>query len=162
MPVNIPLRCKCRRQAITSLRCARCSVLICPDCAVITPAGMICKPCSNPNVMLHDVSIGIYAKSWVITFVVALVVGYAHWFIFTQMAFFGYLIAWFAGIGIAEIAKKISDRRRGTKMEIMAGVCTFVGFLIPYCLSGEIILNPMMAIPILIATASAVIRIRYI
>ena len=112
--------------------------------------------------MLHDISIGVYAKSWALTLIAAIVIGYLFWIVIGHMGIMGSIISWFVGIGIAEIAKKVSDRRRGTKMEVMAGVCTFVGFVIPICLSGEIFLNPMVAIPLIIATASAVIRIRYI
>src|SRR5476651_635259 len=47
MTSSTPMRCKCRKQAITGLRCSRCFVPICPDCSRPAPVGMLCSDCAR-------------------------------------------------------------------------------------------------------------------
>ena len=162
MSVQIPLRCKCRRQAITTLRCARCSVLICPDCSIITPAGMICKVCSRPSPILHEVSPGSYVKTWLVTLPSAFVIGWFYWTVCAPFGFFSWILAYFYGVAVAEVAKHVSDRRRGVKMEILAGVAAGIGLLSTAALTDALFMRPSAPILIIIGTVAAVIRLRFL
>lgn len=173
MSTSLPLRCKCRRQAETSLRCARCSVPICPDCSVVAPAGMLCRGCAHgaPS-RLFQVSPQGLGRGYLVTLGAGLFFG---WLLMGVVRGFGFFSLWGAflyGLGIGEIALRVTGRKRGRQMEIMAGVCAAVGVLGGWFLAlpshaqplppGYTVtfLDPWNILILIIATVSAVSRIR--
>ncbi len=128
MTTTTPLRCKCRRQAETSLRCARCSVPICPDCSVVVAVGMICRDCARggPN-KLHQVSAGSFALATAACLGASLLGG---WILVSYVLSFGYMSLWAGflfGLAIGEIALRITGRKRGLKLELLVGISVAAG-----------------------------------
>ena len=172
-----PMRCKCRRQAETSLRCSRCFVPICPDCSKIVPVGQVCRDCfKGQQSPLFKVSAGSLLAASVVTLLAASLGG---WFLTSVGVGFGLLgILWggfFYGIGVGEVALRMTGRKRGIQMDILAGTCAalglFAGWVLGAISSGaeDIIaillrhlMNPMSYALLLWAVVVAVGRIRNI
>ena len=137
MSLSTPLRCKCRKQAVTSLRCSRCSVPICPDCSRPAPVGMLCRECaSNKKSRLYQVSAGSFALASLASVGVAAL---GSWILtspdFGMGSLFELLLGFALGTGVGEIALRVTGRKRGLKMEIMGGVCACAGLLIGYAIN---------------------------
>ncbi len=124
-------RCKCRRQAETGLRCVRCSVPICPECSRSAPVGFLCRRCANNrrDSLLYQVSMGSLALGYAGSLGVALFGGWVMAYIGRPLGLFGFLLAFIYGIVVGETGLRIVNRRRGLQIEIMAGVCAFLGLV---------------------------------
>ena len=134
MSASVPLRCKCRKQAATSLRCARCSVPICPDCSIVAPAGMLCKECTHGRKSsLYQVGALSLAKSYPITLLASVFGGWLF-ATFLQMGPFSLFIGFLYGLGVGEVGLRVTNRKRGREMEVMAGVCALLGVIGGYAL----------------------------
>ena len=48
------------------------------------------------------------------------------------IGFFGMLIGYLYGMGIGEVALRLTGRKRGLPIEIMAGTCVLIGLLAGY------------------------------
>ncbi|HLK55005.1 MAG TPA: hypothetical protein VKU00_00485 [Chthonomonadaceae bacterium] len=130
MTATQPLRCKCRRQAVTSLRCSRCSVPICPDCSIPAAVGMLCRECaSNKKSRLYQVSAGSMALAIPACLLAAAFGGWLLTSIGMGFGFFGIAFGFLYGLAIAEIALRITGRKRGLTMEILAGGSAFLGII---------------------------------
>jgi hypothetical protein len=122
---------------------------------------MLCRECaSNGRSPLFQVQPGLLALSIVACLGVASLGG---WILFSNMlGYFGLMLAFLLGIGVAETALRITGRKRGTKMEAVAGACTAIGML-----ASGLVVSPMFfslwpVLMVVVATVSAVNRIRYI
>lgn len=124
-------RCKCRRQAETGLRCVRCSIPICPECSRSAPVGFLCRQCANNrrDSPLYQVSAGSLALGYAGSLGVALFGGWVMAYVGYRLGFFGFLLAFVYGIVVGETGLRIVNRRRGLQIEIMAGVCAFLGLV---------------------------------
>ncbi len=158
---SLPLRCKCRRKAVTSLRCSRCSVPICPDCSTVAPVGMLCSGCGNMrNAPVFQMDAGSTALAALATLAVAAVGG---WLLSSiQFGIFNLLLAFLLGLAVAETAMRVTGRKRGPRMEALVGTCTALGILIGHVSSGAMIFDLWFAAMVVIGTISAVNRIKYI
>lgn len=134
---SIPTRCQCRRKAVTTLRCARCSVPICPDCSRVAPAGMLCRECSSGKWSpLFQVSVGSLTQAYAACLAVGILGG---WLLLHMLGGFGFFRLWGAllyGLAVAEVALRVTGRKRGSQMEILAGVCAGVGLAGGWLISG--------------------------
>jgi hypothetical protein len=129
MTSTAPLRCKCRKQAETGLRCSRCFIPICPDCSRPAPVGMICGECARGKPShLYQVDPKSFALAIPVTLVAAL---FGGWLLATirYMGFFGMFAGFLYGMAVGEIALRLTGRKRGLPMEIMAGVCVIAGIV---------------------------------
>lgn len=167
MTTAVP-RCQCRRKAETSLSCSRCSAPICPDCSVVATVGMICRSCArgskNP---LHQIAPGRFVLASIACLAASLLGGW----LFLSLSFgIGFISLWAAylfGLGIGEIALRLTGRKRGLVMEILAGSSVVLGMIGGFGI--ELLLHagkthlplPLIALSIL-AAASAVWRVRNI
>lgn len=130
MTAETTLRCKCRKQAPTSLRCSRCFVPICPDCSRVAPVGMLCRECATGQKShLYEVSAGGLARGFVISLAIAT---FGGWLLATMggIGFFYLWLGFLYGLGVAEIALRATGRKRGTQMEIMTGVSCVAGIVL--------------------------------
>jgi hypothetical protein len=122
---------------------------------------MLCRECASfGRSPLFQVPAGTLA----LTVVACLGVASAGAWILLQnpLGYFGLVLAFLLGLAVAETALRITGRKRGPKMEAVVGVATALGFL-----SSGIVMGPMFfgLWPILmavIATMSAINRIRFI
>ena len=173
MTTSASLRCQCRRKAETSLSCSRCDAPICPDCSVVAPVGMICRACARGGKnLLHQVSPGRFALAAAACLAASL---FGGWVLASRVVGFDFMGLWAAflfGIGIGEIALRITGRKRGRLMEILAGSSVVLGVAggvaIDLLLHPETagrafyLTNPLTYVMLILATISAVGRIRNI
>jgi hypothetical protein len=126
---DAPLHCTCRRRAATNLRCARCDTPICPDCSVLAPAGMLCRACGSPRgSRLFQVSLSNLARAYLACLGAAV---FGGWLLVGLLGF-GFFALWGAFIYgglVAEVALRVTGRKRGPQMEVLAGVCSAGGLL---------------------------------
>lgn len=172
---DLPLRCKCRKQAITSLRCSRCFVPICPDCSRSAAVGMLCVSCGRGGQShLYEVGSNDLLKGSAVSFLAAI---FGGWLLATLQSF-GFFFFWFCflyGLAVAELALRATGRKRGAKMEIIVGSAVGVGLIAGIVLntllgsSGEItetflaiLRNPWSYVCLAIAVFSAVARVRHL
>ena len=125
------MRCKCRRQAETGLRCVRCSVPICPDCSRNAPVGFLCRSCAGGR--RDSPLFRVDGRSLALGYAGSLAAGVAGgWLMATVgvgLGFFGCFLAYAYGIAVAEVALRITGRKRGPHIEIMAGVSAALGLI---------------------------------
>ena len=129
MTSTAPVRCKCRKQAVTGLRCSRCFVPICPDCSRPAPVGMLCGECARGKPShLYQVDPKRFAVAIPVTLAAAL---FGGWLMATVrgLAFFGMFAGFLYGMAVGEIALRLTNRKRGLQMEIMAGCCVLLGLV---------------------------------
>jgi hypothetical protein len=142
MTTAAPLRCKCRKQAPTSLRCARCFVPICPDCSRVAPAGMLCRECATGQKShLYQVSGGHVARGFLASLAAAT---FGGWLI-ASIGSFGFFMLWLGflyGLGVAEVALRAADRKRGTVMEIIVGISCLGGLVLGWCIETAVTGEP--------------------
>lgn len=166
----------------TGLRCASCGTYICPDCLVQTPVGAKCKDCaSQRNSTLFSLSpINVIAA-----IAVGLIAGsIAGWAVEFSIGYFTLLLAFIFGGFAGEMIMRAAGRKRGVKMEIIAGVTMALGAIggrmfvamLQLAVPGQaapaygifsvivdlVIPWPVPIIALVIAIGSAVSRIRYI
>jgi MFS family permease len=169
-------RCNCRRKAPTYLRCSRCDSPICPDCQVNAPVGMFCRECANQRRSpLFEVSASSLLLASVACLVAATFGGWLLTSVGLSFGFFGFFIASFYGMGVAEVALRTTGRKRGPRVEILAGATAALGILfgavlgaLPFgsllvaYLMHRYLINPFFYIGLVIAVVSAVNRVRYL
>jgi hypothetical protein len=165
----------------TNLRCASCGVLICPKCLVQTPVGMKCRECGTQRGgVLFTLSPGQAASAIAIGLLFGMVAGWGVDFLGFFMIFLAVAYGTFAG----EMILRASGRKRGVRMEAIAGVALAVGAIggrmavaallmrapggihpplgVLDVIVGLVLPSPIPLVCLVIAIASAVGRIRYI
>jgi hypothetical protein len=133
---------------------------------------MICRNCARGGKnLLHQVSPARYIAAAVACLGASL---FGGWLIAAQVlgySFMGLWVAFFFGIGIGEIALRITGRKRGLAMEILAGASVVLGviggvaidlLLHPEAAIGFHLTNPLTYAMLILATVSAVGRVRNI
>lgn len=121
------VRCSCRKHAITGLRCTRCDTPICPDCSRPAVVGFFCRACAaDRKSPLYQVSLSSFAMTAVVTLIVAVLGG---WLISSISfgGFFSLVIGFFYGTGIGEVVLRMTGRKRGLNLEILAGAAAAIG-----------------------------------
>jgi hypothetical protein len=109
---------------------------------------------------LYEVPAGPLALSIVACLGVACLGG---WFLLTTMlGFFGLVLAFALGTAVAEVALRITGRKRGVVMEAVAGACTAAGMVASGLVAGPMFFSMWPFIMVVVATVAAVNRIRYI
>ena len=134
---------------------------------------MICRGCAHGGKnLLHRVS----PRSFTLAAVACLAASlFGGWILATHVVGYGFMGLWaafFFGIGIGEIALRITGRKRGRTMEILAGTSVVLGivggFGIDFLLHPETasilfhLTNPLTYALMILATCAAVGRIRNI
>ncbi len=134
---------------------------------------MICRGCARggPN-KLYEVSVGSFALAAAACLGAALLGG---WIIASHVIGFGFMGLWAGflfGLGIGEIALRITGRKRGLKIELLAGGSVVLGILGGVAIDAlthpgmdivvHQLLNPLNYALLVLATVAAVGRIRNI
>ncbi len=147
---DIPLRCKCRKHAVTSLRCSRCSVPICPDCSKIVPVGMVCSTC------LHGKQIHIYqygTQDVLRGLGASLLVAIAGGCLLATAHSFGLMLSIWGGLLqgyiVAEACLRVTNRKRGLVMEAIVGCSVVLGLVL-----GCLLISDYQGIPLEVYLAS--------
>lgn len=127
---EVETRCLCRKHAITSLRCSRCSSPICPNCSVSGFVGSLCKPCfKNHNSALENIPINNFLIALPLTLLGAI---FGGWLLATliPMGVFILFVSYLYGLGVGEIAIRSIGRRKGWKVQLLSGLSTFIGLVV--------------------------------
>ncbi len=134
---------------------------------------MICRNCARGGKnLLHQVSPGSFALATAACLAASL---FGGWLIVAHALGFGFMGLWAGflfGIGIGEIALRITGRKRGLAIEVLAGGSVALGIAggigIDVLLHPETasllfhLTNPLTYVMLVLATVSAVGRIRNI
>jgi len=122
-------RCAAHPDVETNLRCGKCDKPICPKCMVETPVGARCQECARINKLpTFQVSNKQLLIASCVGFVIAVVYGFL-WGILSLYANFiilNLLLGAGAGYVIGEGMSRVINRKRGTKLAVIAGVMVIV------------------------------------
>jgi len=173
--------CARHPKVATNLRCAACGIPICPQCLVQTPVGAKCRACaSGTSRTLFSPSPLQAAMASAAGLAAGAVAGLAVEF---NLGFFSLILALAYGGFAGEMILRVSGRKRGVRMEIIAGVTMVVGAIVARLLAAPSIASmgnahvplgvlrvladlvapsPMPLLTLIVAVAAAVSRIRYI
>lgn len=157
----------------TNLRCASCGTLICPKCLVQTPVGMKCRECGLQRggtlfTMLPHRAAAAGAA--------AIALGAAAGFGVSFLGWFALLVGVAFGSFSGEMIMRASGRKRGMRLQIIAGVGMALGAAggrmivaaippplgVVQVLTDLVLPIPIPLIALIIAIAAAVTRIRFI
>ena len=175
---------KCARhpKVETNLSCASCGTPICPQCLVQTPVGAKCRDCASQR---GNILFELSPMRTVAAVAVGLLTGAAAgWAVEFSRGFFTLLLAFAYGGFAGEMIMRTAGRKRGIKMELIAGLSIAVGAIGGRLLIVALLLNapgsvhppygvlsilvelilpsPIPIAALVIVIASAVSRIRYI
>lgn len=114
----------------TTLRCNRCEKPICAKCAVLTPTGYRCKECVRGQQKVFDTS---QAQDYLIAVPLAGVLSFIAGLIASNISFFVIFLAPAVGGIIAEIVRRVIQKRRGKRLFQAIAAAIAIGGLLPLC-----------------------------
>src|SRR5512137_2547910 len=131
------MKCATHTDVETGLACGKCGTPICPKCLVETPVGTRCRKCANvrrlPTYSITPVQ---YFRAVAAGVGIAIAVGIAWaWLrIAVDIPFLGFMTALLLAAGaayvIAEVVSRVINRKRGTPLQIIAGACFVLSYLV--------------------------------
>jgi hypothetical protein len=131
------MKCATHTDVETGLACGKCGTPICPKCLVETPVGTRCRKCANvrrlPTYSITPVQ---YLRAVAAGVGIAIAVGIAWaWLrIAVDIPFLGFMTALLLAAGaayvIAEVVSRVINRKRGTPLQIIAGACFVLSYLV--------------------------------
>lgn len=122
--------CAVHPERETELQCNRCGRYMCVQCAVRTPVGYRCRECVRGQ---EDKFFNAAQYDYPLVFVVCAVLNAVAGFIVGQIGFLLFILLLSAPIGggIAEIALRVTKRRRGRYSAYVATAGAAIGALAP-------------------------------
>ena len=132
--------CRRHKDIETSVSCARCGDPICPSCMVHAPVGVRCLDCARSRpIPTFDVSTPFLLRAIGAGIAVSLpgaavIIG-VIWFIPLPYFIPAILIA-ALGYGIGESISLATNRKRGTRLKLVSGVCMLIGFTLVTYFTG--------------------------
>ena len=131
------MKCATHTDVETGLACGKCGTPICPKCLVETPVGTRCRKCANvrrlPTYSITPVQ---YLRAVAAGVGIAIAVGIAWaWLrIAVDIPFLGFMTALLLAAGaayvIAEVVSRVINGKRGTPLQIIAGACFVLSYLV--------------------------------
>jgi len=118
-----PMRCAKHPNEETFVRCGRCGVPVCGRCSVMAPTGIRCRDCAQLRwspvyrVAPRDAAFATAAGAGV-----ALAMGWLA--AINLLVLLGGVIY---GYAVGEAVHRASGRRRGSAVEVIAGLCALAG-----------------------------------
>lgn len=108
-----------------TLRCNRCDKYICTSCAMLTPTGYRCKDCIREQKKVYDTAL---IQDYVLAVVIAGVLAYIGGNISRVLGFFTLFLAPGAGVLIAEVIRRVINKRRSkTLFQLVTGAVALGG-----------------------------------
>ena len=126
--------CQRHKDVETSVSCTRCGDPICPSCMVHAPVGVRCLDCARSRpIPTFDVTTPFLLRAIGAGVAVAAlggaVISGIIWFLPLPYFISAILIA-ALGYGIGESISLATNRKRGTRLKLVSGVCMLLGFTI--------------------------------
>lgn len=109
-----------------TLRCSRCGKPITPAEAIQTPTGYRCSECVRQQQKVFDTS---QPLDYILGFVVAGLLGLLGSWLTSFIGFFTLLLAPAAGVGIAEVVRMVTKKRRSKKLFRLVSIGIILGGL---------------------------------
>jgi hypothetical protein len=127
--MNEPISTYCANhpQVETSLRCNRCSKLICTRCAVLTPTGYRCKECVRGQQKIFETAIG---RDYLVAFLIAAPLSFLGSLFVPRFILFAILLSPVAGGLIAEAVRFGVQKRRSLRLFQVAAAGAFIGAIL--------------------------------
>lgn len=117
------MQCAKHPKVETALSCGRCATPICPSCAVAGAVGMLCPSCgSSRSSHLYQVQPGRFALAAVVGLAAGTVVGLGLQQIAGSFILFLFFLASAVGGAVGELILRVTGRKRGPKVEFLAGL----------------------------------------
>ncbi len=135
------MRCATHPEVETNLRCGKCDKLICPKCLVQTPVGARCRDCARLyKLPTYSVSAKYYLRAAGAGLGMAIVCGAVWGVIDLVIPFFSFnlLLAPAAGYAIGEVVSLSVNRKRGTRLAIVAGIAMAISYFVTFLFPGEL------------------------
>lgn len=135
-PTDETTYCAVHPDRETTLRCNKCERYMCVDCAVQTPVGYRCKECVRG---IQDKYYKASNNDYVILAAVCLALGGAAGAILQSInigILFSLILGLPVGGGIAEVALRAIQRRRGRQSAIVAAAAAVIGGLVGAGVAG--------------------------
>lgn len=163
------MQCARHPKVETALSCGKCGTPICPDCLVAGPVGMRCRDCASlRSSVLYQVKPERFALATVLGLAAGTGIGLLLQAISGVFMFFLFFVGPAIGGFLGELILRATGRKRGIKLEVLAGASVVVGAVISQFISGGwygLIHSPVRLVVYLVAvaltTAAAVGKIRY-
>lgn len=160
----------------TLLRCGKCGRPICTQCAVRHPVGLRCPDCAQlRKVPTYDVPASYYPRALGASLGAALLAGVIAQILpfFIPVFFLNFFMALAAGALVGEAASRVTGRKRGRGLQIVAGISVILGsvgatLLVSIVRFGELglllvpasLLHPYYWLYPIVAAGVAVMRLR--
>ncbi len=167
------MKCATHADVETGLSCGKCGTPICPKCLVETPVGARCRKCAGiKRLPTYNITPAQYLKAVAAGLAVAVAIGIAWaWLrMILHVPFFGLTVSLLLAAGaaylVSEVISRVINRKRGTPLQIIAGVC----FVLCYVVSNVGLSGHMLTffldfsiydlLIVAIGTIIAVVRLR--
>ena len=159
------MRCARHPKVETALSCGKCGTPICPDCSVSAPVGMRCPDCASlRSSPLYQVR----PERFALAALAGIAAGTLAGFVLQHLGFFILFVAPMIGGLLGEVILRATGRKRGPRLEFLAGASVVIGAGLSLLLTGDFhrLTNPVSLVFFLLAvgltTAAAVGKIRYL
>ncbi len=124
------MRCALHPETETNLKCGKCGQPICPKCLVQTPVGARCPECAAlKRLPVYAVSPVLYARAIAAGLTTASALG-AIWPFLPFGGFLWLIIAAGIGYAIGEVVSLSVNRKRGLRLQAIAGTSMVVSYTI--------------------------------
>ena len=136
--------CKRHSGVETSITCGRCGDAICPRCMIHAPVGVRCPDCGRSRPMpTFDVSPMFMARGVGAGLLVGVVGGVVASLVI-RFFYFPYILAVLIvalGYLVGEAISVSTNRKRGTRLKLTAGLSMLVGYSLITYLTGGLTFN---------------------
>jgi len=159
------MQCARHPKTETALTCTRCAAPICPQCMVAGAVGFLCPGCASLGKSpLYQVKPGRFALALLAGVAAGAIAGV----VLQYIGFFVLFVSPFIGGIVGEIILRATGRKRGTRVEVLAGASVVVGaalsIFIPPGMElsmGNLAGMIFFAVAVILTASSAVGKIRY-
>lgn len=174
--MSTPKHCVNHPDRETLLSCGKCGRPICTECAIRHPVGLRCPQCAQlKKVPTYDVPASYYPRAFGAGLGTSVMSGVLFEIIrlFVPILFVSFFATLAAGAVIGEAIGRVTSQKRGRGLQIVAGVCVILGYILGTLLVATFrfgsgawlllpvsLLNPFYWIYPIVAVAVAVTRLR--
>ena len=126
------MRCATHPEVETNLKCGKCGKPICPRCMVETPVGAKCPDCAKMyKLPTYQVSTKFYLRAIGAGLGMAIACGFVWGVVERVIPFFSFnlLLAPAVGYAIGEVISRSVNRKRGTRLAVIAGIALVISYL---------------------------------